>query len=264
MQIDDDSIGPDEQQQEDSEKSASNPVPQDPPSVSQAANEGTTKPNGVNERRQKRRRLERSPAQVSSPQPSIETRKSEKRSRLDEDEDPSRKRQRLESPTMQAPISHTSSLGQSTGSTVSKKRSRHDDENGHSPKRQKLETSATQTPISDAPQLATEQQKKPKKRSRHDDGNISSHKRQKRETSAASDTASPHTAGQPTANDTAAVGSGPLKKGHQSGSQKRKTAATNTLRTRSPPSRSQNTRSSRRNGPATLWELDDSGKAKLR
>lgn len=265
-QFDDDSIGPNGQQHQEAETSASNPVSQDSPSVSQAANESTTKSSGVDERRQKRRRLESSPAQASSPQSSAEPRKSEKRSRRDENEDLSRKRQRLDSPVIQAPTSYTSSPEEATRSQVSKKRSRHDDEYGHPPKRQKLETSATQTPISDAPSpalSATEQRKGAKRRSRHDDSNISRHRRQKRQSSAASDAASPHTAGQPIPNDTSAVGSGPQKKGNQRGSQKRKAAA-NTSRTRSPPSRSTVTRSSRRNGSATLWELDDSGKAKLR
>ncbi|UKZ64273.1 uncharacterized protein TrAtP1_005491 [Trichoderma atroviride] len=267
VQFDDDITGPDEQQQQELEDANSNPALQDSPSASQAANESAAKPNGVNERRHKCRRLERSPAQASSPQSSTKARKSDKRSRRDEDEDVSRKRQRLESPTMQAPTSHASSPGQSTRSQVSKKRSRRDDDGDHSHKRQKLETSTTQTPTSDAPlspQWAVEQPKLSKKRSRHDGNNDSSHKRQKRENSAASDMASPHIAGQPTANGTAAVGSGPQKKGHQRASQKRKTAAANTSHARSPPSRSPNTRSLRRNGSATLWELDGSGKAKLR
>lgn len=267
MQFDDDSIGPDEQQHQESANSASNPVLQKSSSVMLEANGSTIKPNVVNGRRQKRRRLERSPAQVSSPQPFTEVRKSEKRVRRDEDEDVSRKRQRLESPATQAPTSHTSSPWQSTRSKVSKKRSRHDDGNGHSLKRQKLETSATHTPIPGAPpppQSAAVYQKRSKKRSGHDDSHNSLNKRQKRDESAAPDTETPHTAGQLTANGTAAVGSGSRKKSHQRGSQKRKTAAANKSLARPPPSASQRTRSSRRNGSATLWELDDSGKAKLR
>lgn len=169
---------------------------------------------------------------------------------------------------MQAPpISHTSSSGQSSRSKASKKRSRHDDEHVHSPKRQKLETSATHTPIPDAPpspQSAAEHQKRSKKRSENDDRHNSLNKRQKRDESVAADTETPHTAGQLTANGTAAVGSGSRKKSHQRGSPKRKTAAANKSLARAPPSASQRTRSSRRNGSATLWELDDSGKAKLR
>lgn len=268
VQFNDDTIDFDEQQHQEPENSPSNPVLQ-ASSVSQAANESTTKPNGVNEQGHKRRRLERSPAQASSsPQVSTETRKPEKRSRHDEDGNLSRKRQRLESPATQAPILHASSPSQATRSEVSKKRSRRDGDDDHSPKRQKLETFAAQTPAShvpSSPQSAVEQ-KMSKKRCQRDDGNNGSRKRQKRETSVTSDTATHHTADQPTANDNAAVGvgSGPRNKdSRQRGSQKRKTAPANTSRARTPSSGSPNTRSSRRNGSAAFWKLDDSGKAKL-
>ncbi|KAL7917686.1 hypothetical protein ACQKWADRAFT_26384 [Trichoderma austrokoningii] len=250
--FDDDGAGLDEQQLQQLDNSASDSVSQNSPSILQAAQQGTSTPND-DERIHKRRRLERSPARAASPRPSTEAKKSEKRSRHDGD-DSLRKRQRIESPT-EVPTAHASSPGQATRGKMSKKRYRHDDEDDGSPKRQKLETSAAQTPNANAlPSPPAVEQRTSKKRSRQDDGSNGSQKRQKREITAASDTAS-HTASQPAVNDKSGSRN---KDSRQRGSQKRKSRA------RSPPPKSPNTRSSRRNGSATLWELDGSGKAKLR
>jgi hypothetical protein len=267
VQSNDDTIDFDEYQHQELMNPAFKLVSQDSASASQAANESTIKPSGFNERKQKYRRLDESPEQSSSPQPSIEARKSVKRSRRDEGDNSTRKRQRRESPTTEAATSHSCSPEQATKSKVSKKRSRHDDKDDHSPKRQKLETSTAEISTSDAPispQSTDEQRKTSKKKSRQDDSSNVSYKRQKREDPVASDTVSHHTADQSTTNGTTAVESASQNEVCQRGSQRRKTGATKTLRARPPPSRSSNTRSSRRNGSAALWELDDSGKAKLR
>ncbi|KAL7811018.1 hypothetical protein V8C44DRAFT_349932 [Trichoderma aethiopicum] len=211
------------------------------------------------DRAHKRARLDAtSPDASSLSQPATNESVSKKRTRQDDDSNDRQKRQKLETPTSPAPAPHVSSpIPTATTKREPRRRTRNNKGDDHGRTHQGLENPLACPPTPSASSTTATGSTTSRKRSREGDDDDNGFKRQNIEDPAAH---TPPSVGSSSTQQT--TGERPNEqKADARKTRKRRESSTRPSRQKpSPAPRSLNTRSSRKGGSSTFYQLDQSGK----